>query len=68
MKPINLSRLEALQIDTVLAGATLDAMRPLHTNSDQFDLGALQFLREIQHHPSPSLLLKETTNEKTKSS
>lgn len=28
MKPINLSRLEALQIETVLAGASLAAMRP----------------------------------------
>lgn len=28
MKPIDLSRLESLQIDTVLAGATLAAMRP----------------------------------------
>ncbi len=28
MKPIDLSRLESLQIDTVLAGATLDALRP----------------------------------------
>lgn len=28
MKPIDLSRLESLQIDTILAGAQLDAMRP----------------------------------------